>query len=1490
MRFTVNKKWMLNFLVQAAVVFLAFALMVITSYFFVSRIENENLRNRVKEAISYTEANIRGVILEGETNLAGIAQTIRGMILRGDSVEAIQEYVLDSNNYVQSNEETRFSGIIGFYGIFDVYGNVFKAGDPHCIPEEDYALQDCPWYIKAVEAEGDVGITQPHIDNMSGEGSVTFSRRIFDENGTAFGIVCLDINLDRLKQLAIHTRFAENSYGFLLNENLEIIAHPDSSILGMELRDVNIGIAISDAELRLHSYVSEFKTTNSMGVESVLFVEKLYNNWYMGIITPKIQYYHSTRNLAMILVMLGTVLAVMLVTILLRLSAEKNKADERMHIMFDTMPLGANIHNKDFKFLDCNESVLVLFDLSSKQEYFDKFDDLSPEYQPDGRLSKEAITKLIDKAFLEGYCRFEWMHRKLNGEPIPCEITLVRVNYDNEYVLVVYIRDLRELKKIMKGIEYREHLLNTVNTVAGILLAGNDENSFDVTLMKSFKIMGYCMDVDRIQIWRNEFVDGKPHFVLRYEWLSDYGRNCIQVPMGLHFPYSERPDWERLFLRGEHINAPISGLTESDRDFLNTYGMKSIVIIPMFLDDVFWGFFSIDDCRQERTFSNEEIHILTSVGLMMSNVINRNMQTVKLREADDRVRVMLDAVPMGANFWDKNYNIIDCNMESVKIFDLARKSEYCERFYELSPEYQPDGRQSKEKAIELLKKAFDQGYCRFEWMHQKINGEPVPCIITLVRVEYREDFIVAGYTYDLRELKNTIAQMNESRRSLNIMENILNGIDASVYVTIPDTCEILFINNYMKKHFNLKFDCIGQLCYKVFLNTDKKCDFCPCQKLDKEPDSAVVWEIHNPITERIYRCMDRYIEWYDGRIVHIQHSVDVTELISAKELAEQSSRFKSQFLSRMSHEVRTPMNVILGITEIQLQNEKLHPDIQEALSKISNSSYLLLGIINDILDMSKIEAGKLELVPLVYDVASLISDTLNVNIFKYDDKPIKFSLVADENIPAKLLGDELRIKQILNNLLSNAYKYTDKGEISMSISVEYMEGNSTQLTLVFRVTDTGQGMTGEQLDKLFDEYIRFNMETNRKAEGAGLGMSITRHLVSLMNGEISVESEPDKGSVFTVRLPQGITDSGALGGEVVNNLMQFRHVNMRQIKKTSQIVREFMPYGRVLIVDDMETNLYVTRGLMAPYCLSVETAISGFDAIQKIKNGATFDIIFMDHFMPKMDGIDTTKIIRGLGYKQPIVALTANALAGMAEMFMENGFDGFISKPIDIRQLNSYLNKFIRDKYPPEVVKAAQKQAAIIKISAGTELPSYEKELNAAFVRDAEKALEKMEIIHKNAYRRKDDIRQFVIHTHALKSTLTSIGETWLSSTAFELERAGRAENVHLIKEKTPAFLESLHTVIEKHKPKEDGGDMVLEDSDNNTGFLGEKLLVIQTACEGYDEITANAALSELLQKKWSNSVKNLLDSISEYLLHSDFDEAAAAAKDYIKDKIPSSF
>jgi len=591
-----------------------------------------------------------------------------------------------------------------------------------------------------------------------------------------------------------------------------------------------------------------------------------------------------------------------------------------------------------------------------------------------------------------------------------------------------------------------------------------------------------------------------------------------------------------------------------------------------------------------------------------------------------------------------------------------------------------------------------------------------------------------------------------------------------------------------------------------------------------------------------------------------------------KETAEANSKFKSEFIANISHEIRTPMNAILGITEILLHNGKLGEIASDELNSIYDSGVMLLSIINDILDLSKIESGKLEFIPARYELASLISDTTALNMIRAENKPIEFKLFVDENMPAALIGDELRIKQILNNLLSNAIKYTEKGEVRLSFTAEDGDGEKEgDITLIFSVSDTGQGMTEEQVSELFDEYTRFHLEANRTTEGTGLGMSITQKLLKLMSGEISVRSRLHKGSVFTVRLPQGrIAGSGPIGSELAGKLQDLRLSEVRQIKR-SNIIYDPMPYGSVLIADDMNSNLFVAKGLMEPYGLSIDTVTSGFQAIEKIKNGNVYDIVFIDHMMPQMDGIEAVKIIRGLGYTRPIVALSANAVVGQAELFLANGFDDFVSKPIDIRQLNIVLKKFIRDKQPARAIEAARGQMNRSEFLCESPYQALSPQLIEFSGKDILNAVAVLEDISKRQGIYKDeDIRLYTITVHAMKNVLANIRETELSSFAYKLEQAGERNDTAVMSAETPAFLDGLRKIAAKLRPKDRKGSEITE---GDYEYLHEKLIVVKEACEVYDKKTAKDTMSELRQKAWPPQIERMLGSIAEYLLSGDYAE-----------------
>jgi len=650
------------------------------------------------------------------------------------------------------------------------------------------------------------------------------------------------------------------------------------------------------------------------------------------------------------------------------------------------------------------------------------------------------------------------------------------------------------------------------------------------------------------------------------------------------------------------------------------------------------------------------------------------------------------------------------------------------------------------------------------------------------------------------------------------------------------------------------------------------------------------------LTNPIFKLTEDAILIGSGKLDHLQENKTSDELevltdtfnimisnikkISAeKEFAEQSNRYKSAFLANMSHEIRTPMNAILGIAEIQMQNNSISSFVKDDFAKIYESGDLLLIIINDILDLSKIEAGKLELFPCEYDIPSLINDTAQLNRIRYENKPIIFNLHVDENTPNNLFGDALRIKQVLNNMLSNAYKYTEKGRIDFYVSSELK--SEDEVIIIFRVSDTGQGMTKDQIGIIFDEYTRFNTEANRTTIGAGLGMSITKRLLDLMKGEITVESEVNEGSIFTVRIPQKRMDSSVCGVELTENLRNFNY-NNTAIAKKSQFIREYMPYGSVLVVDDVESNIYVINGMLTLYGLKIETAASGMEAINKIKSGRTYDIIFMDHMMPELDGVEAVKIIRGMQYKNYIIALTANALIGQEEMFLRNGFDGYITKPIDTRELNHCLNEFIRNKKPPEVVEEARQKQRENKQEKAA-VPDNSNVIKF-FLQDAKNAVNLLEALYKiinnlksTAVLDDDDIGLYITTVHGIKSALANIGEAGLSDTASKLEKAGRENNKDVMLAETPILISSLKFLVEKLTPKENANNAEINEAD--IPFLKEKLLEIKTSCDELNKKDAKKALNELKQKKWSVDISAALDKIETHLLHSEFSEASEIAE-----------
>jgi len=600
-------------------------------------------------------------------------------------------------------------------------------------------------------------------------------------------------------------------------------------------------------------------------------------------------------------------------------------------------------------------------------------------------------------------------------------------------------------------------------------------------------------------------------------------------------------------------------------------------------------------------------------------------------------------------------------------------------------------------------------------------------------------------------------------------------------------------------------------------------------------------------------------------VLKSQHKT-MASLEHARNEAEIANRSKSNFLATMSHEIRTPMNAIIGIAQIQLLHEDLPDECVTAFRRIYSSANNQLGIVNDLLDMSKIETGKMELNPVEYDVPSLINDAMQFNVVRIGSKRIEFIVDIDENLPSRLYGDELRIKQILNNLLSNAIKYTNEGCIKLSVG--YLKDNDGVM-LRFAVEDTGQGMKPEDKERLFSEYRRFNVEANRATEGTGLGLNITKKLVEMMGGAIGVESEYGKGSVFTVTVRQKAVECPAIGASVVEQLRKFAFADDNRVADNLRINRELMPYGSVLVVDDVATNLYVAERLLSLYKLKVETADSGFEAVEKVKGGAVYDIIFMDHMMPRMDGMETVLKLRELGYTGTIVALTANALVGNQEMFIQKGFDGFISKPIDVCRLDEILNKFVRDKHKEKTEKKVT-ETTVLKPPESVNYAMNPKLLKF-FCQDAREAVATLRKTVESG-----DAKLFTITAHAMKSALANVGETEASGFAAALESVGRSGDMGYIAANVDEFIQTLESLIDKFGGAK-SNDAVTEDSDiiEDKDYLTEQLRLVKSACDSYDDDAAYAALDRLKERRWKPSTAESLEKIREALyVSSDFEGA----------------
>ncbi|WP_461247351.1 ATP-binding protein [Treponema sp. R6D11] len=522
------------------------------------------------------------------------------------------------------------------------------------------------------------------------------------------------------------------------------------------------------------------------------------------------------------------------------------------------------------------------------------------------------------------------------------------------------------------------------------------------------------------------------------------------------------------------------------------------------------------------------------------------------READEVTQLMLDAMPLSCMLWDEDCNITSCNKETVKLFQLSGKQEFLNKFYDLSPEYQPNGRPTKELTVEYIKKAFKTGYLRFEWAHQTLMREPIPVEMTLVRIKHRDEYVVAGYAKDLRKDNAMLDEMQKAQNNLRL----------------------------------------------------------------------------------------------------------------ARDTAEAANLAKTVFLANMSHEIRTPMNSIIGFSELAMDDE-IKPNTREYLYKIMESAEGLLQIINDILDISKVESGKMELEHIPFDLHEILGYCQTVIVSKSVKKGIHVYFYAEPSIGKKLLGDPTRLRQILINLLTNAVKFTNTGTVKLSSTIK--ESTENSITLYFEIKDSGIGMTQEQISKVNEPFVQGDSSMTRKYGGTGLGLPITKNLIGLMGGSMDVESSPGIGSKFSFTLKFDTTNE--------TEETQEQKATLEKIEKPSF-------EGEILVCEDNAMNQRVICEYLARVGIKATVAGNGKEGVDMVRgrmerDEKPFDLIFMDIHMPVMDGLEAASIINKLQTGTPIVAMTANILSTDKELYKRNGMPDYLGKPFTSQVLWRCLLKFI---------------------------------------------------------------------------------------------------------------------------------------------------------------------------------------------------------------------
>jgi len=883
-------------------------------------------------------------------------------------------------------------------------------------------------------------------------------------------------------------------------------------------------------------------------------------------------------------------------------------------------------------------------------------------------------------------------------------------------------------------------------------------------------------------------------------------------------------------------------------------------------------------------FSGAYAEVVESINIFTSALLDAQ------KSALITVATIFESNPQINILFDDKLNVIDCNPGAVSFLGFKTKEElldgFIERVSKSIPEIMSNGQRSlslREQLETAVKNdAADlETELHFEDGVRRIN-------VNLRKIPYKGSFAIVAYVFNMTEIFQREMQLARAKELNELQLAKLNLVVKGTKIGLWDM-EVVHDDPVNPNNIFIWSDefrrMLGYTDEKDFPNRlsswsdllhpeDKERALNAFAKHMLDTTGKTPYDVEYRLLRKTgeyayYRASGESIRGKDGVAIRVAGALmDITNTKNMmmikdrqREEAEAANRSKSTFLANMSHELRTPLNVVIGLTGLVMEDKRLDKSVIDNLIKINNAGSTLLSIVNDILDLSKIESGKLELSPDEYYTASMLNDTVTFATARIGEKNIKFHLNIDDNLPYKLFGDDLRVKQVFTNLLTNAVKYTEEGSVDLTINCE-REGGTVWIKADVR--DTGVGISEDAMKDLFQDYHRVDSKSNHHVEGTGLGLSITKNLIELMGGEIKVESEKGKGSTFSFRIKQGFVSDTVLGADISGKLRNFCYTDDKRVV-SQKLVRIDLSYARVLVVDDITTNLDVASGILSGYKLQVDCLTSGQAALDRIQAGTpVYNAVFMDHMMPGMDGIETVDRIRALGTeyakKIPIIALTANAIKGTEKLFFAHDFQAFITKPIDIMEMDAALRKWVRDDARAEIPineELSEYELQIEKLNM--EIPGVDTKKGLSLYAGAKKIYLPMlrsyahntpKVLDKLRTVTAENLHDYVITVHGLKGTSAAIGAEHIRAAALELENLSRGGDFQGVIERNGKLIEDTEIVVanvQKWLDKNDIYETKPRLKAPDSGLLAR----LREGCESYDMDTVEEIIKELEKNEY---------------------------------------